>query len=165
MVAQHEACGAAEVCLQTRLFIFTHGDAFIVVIGERRQHECRLLADRQDAALLRAHRDAGARVGVQHAADILASRMNAAVNDETSRIDRVRAVAELVAALVDLDQARRGDFVEHQSIGIDQEMMLRPRNAYADVREDEVGPAVKRHQPVTGSKVDAQLLFFCRPRS
>src|SRR5262249_22509087 len=111
-------------------------------------------------AALHADRDAGARVRVQDAADVLARGMDAAVDDEPGRINRIRTVAELVAVLVDADQARRGDLVEHKAVRIDQEVMLGAGDARADVREDKVRPPVQRAQPVAGGEIDAQLRFF-----
>jgi hypothetical protein len=68
---------------------------------------------------------------------------------------------QLVALLVDLDQAAGGDFVEHQAVGVDQEVVLGPGDALgADVGEHQVAPAVQRHQPVAGGEVDAQLPLF-----
>ena len=46
------------------------------------------------------------------------------------------ALGQLVAVQVDLHQARRRDLVEHQAVGIDQEVMLRPRHARRDVGVD-----------------------------
>lgn len=60
MVAQHEVVGLAQVGLQARLFFVAEGHAFVGVVGQRAQHEGALLADGQDAALLRAHGHADA---------------------------------------------------------------------------------------------------------
>ena len=70
---------------------------------------------------------------------------------------------EFVALHVHLDQARRGDFVEHQAVGVDQELLLaardRGRQLGADVGEHQIAPAVQGHQPVAGGQVDAQGPF------
>jgi hypothetical protein len=47
------------------------------------------------------------------------------VNREAGRVDAIRAFCELVAVEIDLDEAGSGDFVEHQPVWVDQEMMLR----------------------------------------
>ena len=104
MVAQHEEIRRAEVGLQARLFIVAQGDAFVVVVAQRSQHEGRLLRDRQYAGLLRADRNAGAGVRVQDATGVLARGMDGAVDDEAGLVDLVRRLAELVALLVDRDQ-------------------------------------------------------------
>ena len=64
-------------------------------------------------------------------------------------------VDDLVAVDVDLHQARRGDLLEQQAVRIDQEVMLRPRHARRDVREDHVVPAVQCDQPVGRGEIDA----------
>ena len=65
----------------------------------------------------------------------------------------------LLPALVYLDQDAGGDLVEHQPIGIDQEVVLGPGNARADVGEDQIAPAVQSDQAVARSQVDAELPF------
>ncbi|MCY1185107.1 hypothetical protein D9M73_258580 [compost metagenome] len=64
-----------------------------------------------------------------------------------------------MAIEVDLDQIGRGDFVEHQPVGVDQKVMLRPRNAHRDVGEDQIGHAKVRDQPVTGCQLLTQALL------
>jgi hypothetical protein len=61
---------------------------------------------------------------------------------------------------VDLHQRRRGDLVEHQPVRVDQEVVLGTRDARADVREDQVAPAVGGDEAVAGGKVDPQLPFL-----
>ena len=79
---------------------------------------------------------------------------------ETSGIDRKRRIEQLVALLVDLDQAAGGDFIEHQPVGVDEEVVLGAGDAHADVGEHQVTPAVQRHQTVAGGEIDAQLPLF-----
>ena len=80
----------AEVAHQARLLVVAQRDAFVVVVAEARQHEDRLLRDRQHAALLRRHRDAVQRVRVQHALRVVARRVHRAVDREAGRVDRER---------------------------------------------------------------------------
>ena len=160
VVAQNQVIGFAQIGLQTRLLGSVEGDAFVVVVGQRRQNEGGLLAERQQTALLCADGDAGARVRVQHTTRIFTHLMHAAVNRETSRVYGKGRFAQFVATLVDFDQAGRGDFIKHQAIRVDQKVMFWPRNARADVGEHQVAPAVGGDQAVTGGQVNAELPFF-----
>ena len=71
---------------------------------------------------------------------------------------------QLVALHVDADQAGGGDLVEHQAIGVDEELVLAAAHRLGqlggDVGEDEVAPSVQGHQAVAGGKVAPQLPFF-----
>jgi len=82
--------------------------------------------------------------------------MDGAVDRVARRVDLVGAVHQLVAGLVDLDQARRSDLVEHQSVGVDQEI-IGARHLGRDVGEDQVVPAMQRHQAIAGRQVDTGL--------
>ena len=73
------------------------------------------------------------------------------------RVDWVRRRADRIALHVDLDQRGGGDLLEHHVIGVDEEMVFRPRYARRQVREDQIVPAVQRHQPVGGGQIDARL--------
>ena len=72
------------------------------------------------------------------------------------------ALGELVAVEVDLDQTGSGDFVEHQAVGIDQEMMLRSRHPRRDVGVDQIVPAVMRDEAIAGGEIDALAPFGLR---
>jgi len=85
--------------------------------------------------------------------------MDRAVNDETGLVDRVVAVLDEVAVEIDLDQARGGDLAEMQPVGVDEEVIIRPRHARRDMGEDEIVHAEMRDQPVTGGKLYADLLL------
>jgi hypothetical protein len=97
-------------------------------------------------------------VGVQHADHIVPDLVHGAVNGVPGRIDLVGAVHQLVAGLIDLDQARRGDFVKHQAERVDQEV-FGAWHFGGDVGENQIVPAVLGHQAVTGGEVDAGLPF------
>ena len=81
------------------------------------------------------------------------------MDGEAGRVDAVFALAELVAVKIDLHQARRRDFLEHQPVRVDQEVMVGARQACRDMREDEIVPVEHRHQPIAGGEVDAELPF------
>ena len=154
VIAQQHVVLVAEVLLQARALIMIERDAFIVVIGEIVGDEMRGLVQRQQA--FHAARDRGAvgRVQMKHAAGILAHFMDRRMDGEAGRVDAVVALGELVAVEIDLDQAGGGDLVEHQPVGIDQEMMFRSRHARGDVGIDQIIPAIMRDQPIAGGEID-----------
>ena len=82
-----------------------------------------------------------------------------AVNDESGWIDRVVGRLNRFSVKPHFDQAGGRDLVEGHSVRVDQEVLLIPWNAGRKVGEDQVIPAVKRHQAIGGSQVDAQFLL------
>ena len=88
---------------------------------------------------------------------IVAGCMNRTVDREAGGIDLVGRCHHLVAGEIDLDQTRGGDLVEHHAVGIDQEVMLGPRHARREVREDEVVPMKMRDQSIGCGKRDARV--------
>ena len=160
VVAQHQEVRIAQVGLQARLLFVAEGHAFVVVIGQRSQHEGGLLViGRMPHFCALTATPARVCVCSTHWTSSRAS-CTRAVDDEAGRVDREGRVDQLVALLVDLHQRRGGDLVEHQAVGIDQEVVLGAGHARADVREDQVAPAVERDQPVAGGQVHAQLPFL-----
>src|SRR4051794_15384903 len=99
---------------------------------------------------------------MEHATGIFAHFVNGRVNGEAGGVDAVIALAELVAVEINLHEARSGDFVEHQAIRIDQEMMLRSRHARGDVRINQIVPAVMGDETVAGSEIDPLVPFGLR---
>ena len=55
---------------------------------------------------------------------------------------------------IDAHEIRGSDFLEHQSIRIDQKIVT-ARHARRDVREDQIIPAEVRDQPIAGGEIDA----------
>ena len=99
---------------------------------------------------------------MKHTAGILADFVDRGVDGEAGRVDAVLALGKLVAVEVDLDQARCGDLIEHQAVGVDQEMMLRPRQACGDMRIDQIVPAIIGDQTVARRKIDPLVPFGIR---
>jgi hypothetical protein len=161
VVAQHEEAPVAQIAHQARLLLVVERDALVVVIGQRREHEDRLLRDRQHAAPLGRHGDAVQGVQVDDAAGVLARGVDRAVDGEAGRVDLVRAVHHLGAAEIHLDQAGGGDLVEQHPVRVDEEVVLRPGHPRRDVGEDQVVPPVVGDQPVAGGQIHslAPLLF------
>ncbi len=58
------------------------------------------------------------------AADIVARRMDGAVDDEAGAVDAMGRVADDGAVEIDLDQVRGGDLVEGETERVGEEMML-----------------------------------------
>ena len=81
------------------------------------------------------------------------------MNGEASGVDAVGAFGELVAVEINLHQTRCGDFVEHQAIGVDQKMMLRPRDPRRNVSVDQIVPAVMRDQAIACGEIDPLVPF------
>jgi hypothetical protein len=99
-------------------------------------------------------------VGVDDAVDVRLGLVEGAVDDEARLVDAVVQLAEVrlgqdVAVVVDLDQARGGDFLVQHAVGVDEEGALLARHPRRDVVGDHVRHFVERHQPVAGGKVDA----------
>jgi len=83
--------------------------------------------------------------------------MDGAVNGETGRVDVEIVWIDLVAFLINAHQAGSRNFLEHHSVGVDQEMMLVTGNSHREMGEDKVVPAVESNQSVGGGKVNAKL--------
>jgi CRP/FNR family cyclic AMP-dependent transcriptional regulator len=162
VVAQHQVVLVPQVAHQARLLVVAQRNAFVVVVGQAGQHEDRMLRQRQHAGLLCRHGDAVDRMRVQHAGCVVPRRVNGAVNREAGRVDRERRLFQLVALQVDLDQARSRDLLEHQSIWIDEKLVLGSRHARADVGEHQVIPVEQRHQPIGCCQVHARLPLLGR---
>ncbi len=88
----------------------------------------------------------------------MAHLMHRAVDGVAGRVDLVGAVHQLVAGLIDLDQARGGDFMEHHPERVDQEI-LGTGNLCGNMGEDQVIPTMQRDKPITGGKVHPGLPF------
>jgi hypothetical protein len=99
---------------------------------------------------------------MKHAAGILAHLVDRRMDGKARRVDAVGALRELVAVEVDFHQAGSGDFVEHQAVGIDQEVMLRPRHTGGDMGVDQIVPAIMRDQAIAGGEVDPLAPFRIR---
>src|ERR1700679_339827 len=89
------------------------------------------------------------------AAGVLTHLVYGRMDGETGGIYRIRRGADLLAFEIDLDQAGGGDLLEHQPVGVDEEVMLRAWDARGNVGEDEIVPAVERDQSIAGREIDA----------
>ena len=155
VIAQQHVVLVAEVLLQPRAFVMVQRHAFIVVIGEVVGDELCGLVHRQQAFHAARDRSAVRRVQVKHATGVLAHLVDRRMDGEARRVDAVFALAELVAVQIDLHQARRRDFLEHQPVRVDQEVMIGARHARRDVGVDQVVPAIQRDETIAGGEIDA----------
>lgn len=74
----------------------------------------------------------------------------------------VYSLGQLIAVQIDLDEARRGDLVEHQPIRVDEKVMLGARHARGDMGVDQIVPAVQRDQAIAGGEIDPLLPLSLR---
>src|ERR1700732_218023 len=155
VIAQQHVVLVAEVPLQARAFVVVEGYAFIIVIGEIESDKLCGLVERLQSFHAACHRSAVGRVQMKHTAGVLANLVDCRVNREAGRVDAVGALCELVAVEIDLDEAGSGNFVEHQPVWVDQEMMLRTWPPRRNMRVDQIVPAVMRDEAVAGGKIDA----------
>ena len=97
---------------------------------------------------------------MHHAEQILARHVHRRMDGEAGGIDAAGgrvALLHHVAVHVDLHQVGRAHLVEQHAVLVDQEMVVGPGQARADMRVDEVGPAMMRDQPIQRGKVAADL--------
>ena len=78
-------------------------------------------------------------------------------------VDRIRAVVELVAVNVDLDQIGRGNFAEMETERVDEERILLARHLQGDMIINHLVPAKMRENAVTGGELLARAGFFMGP--
>ena len=155
VVAQHQEALVAQVAHEARPLVVVERHALVVVVGERGEHEDRVLRQGEQALGLRGDGDAVDAVHVQHALRVRARGVHGAVDGEPGRVDLVGAFEHLAALEVDLDEARGRDLLEEHPVRVDEEVVLRPRHPRRDVREDEVVPAEAGDEAVAGGEVDA----------
>ncbi len=159
MIAQHHHELVAEIGDQALALIEIERDAFIIVIGEAVGELHRPLIERQQSILLRGDRNAGHRVGVEHADRVGTCRMNGAVNGEAGRIDaETDRIVDHLSVEIDSHEIRRRHLFKPQAVGVDQETMLRARQPGRDVGVDAVIKAEPVDQAVGGGEIDADLL-------
>ena len=96
---------------------------------------------------------------VDHEPRLLPRGMHGGVDHIARCIDPVGALHDDIALKVDLDKGRRGDLVEVDAEGVDQEMVLGPGHAGGDVREDQVVPLLQRDQAVERRQVHSRPPF------
>jgi hypothetical protein len=159
VVAQDHDALVAQVGEQALALLHVEGHALVVVICHLVVDQQRVLRKRQQAFVLRRYAAAVARVQVDHAFELGPCGVDAAVDDEAGRVDDVVGIAQQLAVLVDLDQARGGDLLEHHPVGVEQELVVGAGDARREVVADQVGPAEQRHQPVGRGEVQAYLPF------
>jgi hypothetical protein len=97
-------------------------------------------------------------VGVEHDLPLREVVVDRGVDHEPARV-HVGGAFEHVAVTVDLDQVRRSDLVVEQPELVQEEVVVRARNAHADVVPDEVVVTEVRSQPVHRRQVHTRSPF------
>ena len=82
------------------------------------------------------------------------------MNDIARPVYLPGAGADGVSLGIDFDQAGRGNLVEHEAEGIEQEMPVGSRKARRDMGVDQIGHGVFMHQPVTGREIGPDATLF-----
>ena len=88
--------------------------------------------------------------------------MHCGVDRKARRIDEIGRLLNNCAVQIHLDQGRRRDFFEEDAVGVDQEVMVRARDAHRDVGEDRIVPAVQRDQSVKCGELNTRRPFLFR---
>lgn len=163
VVAQDHRAVGAEIGDQALLLVHVERDAFVVVIADAVVKAHGMLRNHEQASLLRGHRDAGRGMRMHDAGRVVADAMDGAMDDEAGGVDAQAGLVQQDAAVdVHLDQVGRGDLVEHQAVGIDQEVRLGAGNPGRDMRIDVVGHAHFDSQVVGRGEIHAHCPFLGR---
>ena len=160
VVAQDHRWIRTQIAHQPRAFVEIEGEPLVIVIAEPLIEQLRVLRQRQQSFLQHRDGDAGGRMGVDHAARIVAPAMHRAVNDEPRLVYARIAAIDHVSIEVDPHQIRGRHLIERHAEGVEQEMLLRPRHARGDVGEYQIGPAEQRHQAIAGGELHPRLPFL-----
>ena len=115
------------------------------------------LVQRQQPFFQARNCNASPRMRMHHPGCIVAGAVDGRVDGETGRIDLVRAIVELVAFGIDLDQRRRGDLFPAPAIGVDQKGIILVGDPCRDVGIDQVSHAVQRGKAVASRQILTRL--------
>src|SRR5947207_11010102 len=116
-----------------------------------------MLVERQQPVFLHRHSAACNRVGVEHTSHFRPGEMHRAGYRKAAAVDFAFRGLDLVALGVDLDQRRRSNLFEQETVGIDQEMVVSPWYASGDASVDQIRPSEQIDEAVAGGKVDPRL--------
>ena len=144
---------------KARDFLGAAAGAGVVVVGDVANHAERMLVQREEPGFLHRHGAAGDRMGVDDAGDLRAGLMDRARDRKAAAIDRVLGGLDIVTVGVELDQRGGGDLLVQETIGVDQEMLVRPRDARGDPGVDQVRPAKPVDEPIARRQFDPGLPF------
>ena len=113
----------------------------------------------EQAVLQRRGGHAGAGVGVHDALVDGVRHVDGGVDHESGAVYRVVRLTHHVSVDVDPHEARGGNLLVAESVGIDEERRRFARNAYCQVPVDELGPPEVLDEPVRGGELDPELAF------
>ena len=86
---------------------------------------------------------------MHHRLRVFTGHVNGAVDTKTRRIDLVTASQNDVALQIYFHKIGSSHFIEHQTVGVDQEMVLRSGHAGRQMGKNEVRPLVVIYQPIS----------------
>ena len=156
-VIRHEQDAlVAELRCGARPFFGRGGGALeVVVIGHQVVETQAREAERLEAAVFETGDGGRVRhVGVQHASGLRVRHVDSGVQGDRGELDLALAF-ELVARIIDRDQAARGDLGPVQAVGVDQETVLSSRHAQREVIADALVQLQPRGQAEGSGEVDA----------
>jgi len=134
------------------------------VIREMAVKAHRMLRARQQAVRLRGDGYRLAHMQMHRARGVRARGVHGGMQRKACRVHRMRALSDHVAVDVDLDEIRRGDFIERETERVDQKAPRLARHARGNVRVDDIIPAVQRDEPIRRGQFDARRGFGGRAR-
>ena len=156
MVAKDHDLLVAEIAHQPLTFREIKCEALEVVVRDATVEHHRVLIGVGEPVLQRRHRHARLGVGVHDAHRVLSGEVDGAVDGVAGAVNLVWGVVENVPVDIDLHEVGRRDLVPPKAKGIQQEMVIGPRNPRRDVVVDQrCRPAVQVSQPIGGSEVDS----------
>ena len=135
-------------------------DSFIFVIGDIVPRDHRSLRMGQQTFGHCTYRLPGGRMEMHHRMGVLARHMYRRMDGEARRVHRVGRRHDRIAFDVDLDERRGRDLFEHHIIGVDEEVMLRPRNTRRQVGENQVVPSVECDKTIRRGQIDTGRPFL-----
>ena len=98
---------------------------------------------------------------MQDAVDLRSRHVAAAVEGDAGVVDAIRAIIELVAAHIDLDEARRGDFVEPKIDRLQQKVVGLSWNTCREMRaEVRAVPTEMIGETIAGGEFNARIPLF-----
>jgi hypothetical protein len=160
VIAQHHNVAVTEIGEEAGAFIGVSPCALIVVVGDIADDLQRMLVERQQPVLLHRHGAACDRVGVEDARHFQPGPMHGAGYRKAGAIDLAFRGLDLVALGIDLDQRRRGELIEQETVGVDQETVVLARHPCGNAGVDQIRPSKQVDETVAGCEVAPCLPFL-----
>ena len=100
---------------------------------------------------------------MDHAVGVSPVHVHRTVDREAGGVHGVRRRLDLVSVHIYLDQARGGHLLEELPVGVDQEVVA-VGHPSGEMGEDQVVPAVERHEPIRGGEIGADGALLGRAK-